>query len=83
MRKSHSSEFKLEAASMVLGERQSVPDVYASLDIGPTALRRCVDQIRLERLGSILEGANAITADQREIHHLNALLKQNTWILKS
>jgi len=39
MRKSYSSEFKLKAAGMVLDEGQSAPEVCASLDIGPTALR--------------------------------------------
>ena len=76
MRKSYSSEFKLKAASMVLDEGQSVPDVCTSLDIGPTALRRWVDQVRKERLGSTPEGARAITADQREIQQLKALLRQ-------
>ena len=76
MRKSYSSEFKLKAASMVLDEGQSVPDVCASLDIGPTALRRWVDQVRKERLGSTPIGAKAITADQREIKQLKALLRQ-------
>ncbi|WP_256587321.1 transposase [Pseudomonas sp. FW300-N1A1] len=42
MRKSCSSEFKLKAASMVLDEGQSFPEVCASLDIGPTALPRWV-----------------------------------------
>ncbi|ROM34343.1 hypothetical protein BK648_26860 [Pseudomonas poae] len=72
MRKSYSSEFKLKAASMVLDEGQSVPEVYASLDIGPTALRRWVDQVRKERLGSTPVGAKAI----REIQELKALLRQ-------
>jgi transposase len=76
MRKSYSSEFKLKAASMVLDEGQSVPEVCASLDIGPTALRRWVDQVRKERLGSTPVGAKAITADQREIQKLKALLRQ-------
>jgi transposase len=61
---------------MVLDEGQSVPDVCASLDIGPTALRRWVDQVRKERLGSTPIGAKAITADQREIQQLKALLRQ-------
>lgn len=60
MRKSYSSEFKLKAASMVLDEGQSVPEVCASLDIGPTALRRLVDQIRKKRLSSTPVGAKAI-----------------------
>ncbi|WP_369599759.1 transposase, partial [Klebsiella variicola] len=50
MRKSYSSEFKLKAASMVLDEGQPVTEVCASLDIGPTALRRWVDQVQKERL---------------------------------
>lgn len=63
MRKSYSSEFKLKAASMVLDEGQSV---CASLDMGPTALRRWVDQVRIERLGSTPEGAKAITASAQD-----------------
>lgn len=52
MRKSYSNEFKLKAASMVLDEGQAVPEVCASLNVGPTALRRWVDQVRQERSGS-------------------------------
>ena len=40
------------------------------------ALRRWVDQVRKERLGSTPVGAKAITADQREIQQLKALLRQ-------
>ncbi|WP_258306463.1 transposase, partial [Pseudomonas prosekii] len=76
MRNSYSTEFKLKAAGMVLDERISVPEVCASLDIGPTALRRWVDQVRKERQGSTPVGAKAITADQREIQELKALLRQ-------
>ncbi|WP_149086635.1 transposase, partial [Pseudomonas prosekii] len=74
MRNSYSTEFKLKAAGMVLDEGISVPEVCASLDIGPTALRRWVDQVRKERQGSTPVGAKAITADQREIQELKALL---------
>jgi len=76
MRNSYSNEFKLKAASMVLDEGQSVPEVCASMNIGPTALRRWVDQLRKEREGLTPIGAKAITADQREIQRLQALLKQ-------
>ena len=75
-RKVYTREFKLQAASMVLDDNCPVPDVCASLDIGPTALRRWVDQVRKERLGSTPVGAKAITADQREIQELKALLRQ-------
>ena len=76
MRTSYSTEFKRKAVGMVLDEGISVPEVCASLDIGPTALRRWVDQVRRERLGSTPVGAKAITADQREIQELKALLRQ-------
>lgn len=76
MRKSYSREFKLKAASMVLDEGQSVPEVCASLDIGTTALRHWVDQVRQERQGSTPVGSKAITADQREIQELKALFRQ-------
>ena len=76
MRKSYSSEFKLKAASMVLDEDQPVPEICASLDIGPTALRRWVEQVRKERAGSTLVGTKAITADQKQIQELKALLRQ-------
>ncbi|WP_414158119.1 IS3 family transposase [Pseudomonas sp. BNK-45] len=76
MRNSYSGEFKLKAASMVLDEGLSVPEVCASLSVGPTALRRWVEQVRQERQGSTPVGAKAITADQREIQKLKALLRQ-------
>lgn len=76
MRKSYSSEFKLNAASMVLDQDQPVPEVCANLDIGPTALRRWVEQVRKERTGSTLAGTKAITADQKQIQELKALLRQ-------
>lgn len=76
MRKSYSNEFKLKAASMVLDEDQPILDVCASLDIGPTALRRWVEQLREERGGSVLAGTKAITAEQKQIQELTALLRQ-------
>lgn len=76
MCKSYSSEFKIKAASMVLDECQPVPEVCVSLDIAPTALRRWVDQVRKERLGSTPVGAKEITADQREIQRLKALFRE-------
>ncbi|WP_242482769.1 hypothetical protein [Pseudomonas sp. TH10] len=60
---------------MVLDDGQSVPHVRTSLDMAPTALRRWVGHVRKERLGSTPEGAKAITADQRGIQQLKALLR--------
>ncbi|WP_415772263.1 transposase [Pseudomonas sp. LB3P38] len=75
-RKVYSREFKLRAASMVLDDNCPVPDVCASLDIGPTALRRWVEQVRKEREGQPVKGTKAITEDQREIQELKAKIKR-------
>ncbi|VVO05499.1 transposase [Pseudomonas fluorescens] len=70
-RKVYTREFKLHAASMVLDDNCPVPDVCASLDIGPTALRRWVDQGRKERQGQPVKGTKAITEEQRQIQELS------------
>jgi transposase len=75
-RKVYTREFKLQAASMVLDDNCPVPDVCASLDIGPTALRRWVDQVRKEREGQPVKGTKAITEDQRQIQELKAKIKR-------
>ena len=75
-RKVYTREFKLHAASMVLDDNCPVPDVCASLDIGPTALRRWVDQVRKEREGQPVKGTKAITEDQRLIQELKAKIKR-------
>lgn len=75
-RKVYSREFKLRAASMVIDDECPVPDVCASLNIGPTALRRWVDQVRKERQGQSVKGTRAITEDQREIQDLKARIKR-------
>lgn len=75
-RKVYTREFKLRAASMVIDDECPVPDVCASLNIGPTALRRWVDQVRKERQGQPVKGTKAITEDQREIQDLKAKIKR-------
>ena len=75
-RKVYTREFKLHAASMVLDDNCPVPDVCASLDIGPTALRRWVDQVRKKREGQPVKGTKAITDDQRQIQELKAKIKR-------
>ncbi|WP_256590811.1 MULTISPECIES: transposase [unclassified Pseudomonas] len=75
-RKVYSREFKLQAASMVIDDDCSVPDVCASLGIGPTALRRWVEQVLKEREGQPVKGTRAITEDQRQIQELKAKIKR-------
>lgn len=75
-RKTYSREFKHEAASLVLDQDLSVQAVCESMDVGPTALRRWVEQVRKERAGQTPVGAKAITADQRRIQELEAKIKR-------
>lgn len=76
VRKSYSREYKVQAAEMVLDGGQSVPEVCAALGLGPTALRRWVEQVREERAGKVPAGAKAITPEQQRIEELEALVRQ-------
>ena len=76
-RKIYTREFKQRAASMVLDDNCSVTDVCASMDVGPTALRRWVDQVREERKkGQPVAGTKAISDEQRELQQLRARIKR-------
>ena len=84
VRRSFSTEFKREAASLVLKEGYSVAEASRSLDIGETALRRWIDQLESERLG-VTPKARAFTDEQRRIQELEAQvrrLEQEKSILK-
>ena len=75
-RKTYTREFKIRAACMVLDDNCSVPDVCASMDVGPTALRRWIEQVRKERKGQPVPGTKAITAEQKELQELRAKIKR-------
>ena len=84
VRRSFNTEFKREAASLVLKEGYSVAEACRSLDIGETALRRWIDQLEGERLG-VTPKARAFTDEQRRIQELEAKvrrLEQEKSILK-
>lgn len=70
-RRSFSTEFKHEAACLVLDQGYSVLDACRSLDVGETALRRWVDQLKLER-GGETPRSKALTSDQCRIQELEA-----------
>lgn len=44
-RKSFSTDFKLKAAGLVLDQGYSIPEPGKSVGLGPTALRRWVEQL--------------------------------------
>ena len=51
-RRLFTTEFKHDAAALVLDQGYSIAEACRSLDIGATALRRWVEQLRSERGGA-------------------------------
>lgn len=45
-RRAFTPEFKLEAVDLVLNKGYSVTEAFDALDIGPTAMRRWIDQYK-------------------------------------
>lgn len=83
-RRTFTPEFKLEAASLVLDQDYSILQACRALDVGQTALKRWVDQLKFERTGQS-STMPALTAKQREIQQLKARihqLEQEKMILK-
>ena len=83
-RRSFSTEFKHEAACLVLDQDYSIPEACRSLGVGETALRRWVKQLQQER-GGITPTSQALTVEQQRIQELEARiqrLEQEKSILK-
>ena len=74
-RRSFSTEFKHDAASLVIDQGYSVTEACRSLDVGETALRRWVEQLRAER-GGIPPKSQAMTAEQQRIQALEKRIRE-------
>ncbi len=74
-RRTFSAEFKMEAASLVLDDGYSVPAAARSIGVGETALRRWVDQLKIER-GGITPTTKALTPEQQKIQELEARINR-------
>ncbi|MGR5502022.1 IS3 family transposase [Vibrio sp. DNB22_10_4] len=74
-RRTFSSEFKVDAASLVLDQGYSISETARSLDIGDTALRRWVDQLKIER-GGETPTVKALTPEQQKIQELEARINR-------
>lgn len=74
-RRSFSTEFKHEAASLVLDQGYSVPEASKSLDVGQSAIRRWVKQLQQER-GGMTPASKAMTPEQQRIQELEAQVKR-------
>lgn len=74
-RRTFSSEFKQEAASLILDQEYSYSQACTSLCIGESALRRWVNQLADERQGVTPKG-KALTPEQQRIQELEARCKR-------
>ena len=74
-RRSFSTEFKRESASLVLDQGYSIPEASRSLDLGQSALRRWVKQLQQER-GGITPSSKALTPEQQRIQELESQVKR-------
>ena len=70
-RRSFSTEFKHDTACLVLDQGYSITDAARSVGVGNTALRRWVDQLKIER-GGTTPTSKALTPEQRRIQELEA-----------
>lgn len=83
-RKSYTADFKLEVARMVVDQGLGVTQVTRDMNIGPSAVRRWVEQYRAEQLGQPGIG-KPITAEQQRIRQLeqeNRQLRSDNELLK-
>jgi len=91
-RRSFSTEFKREAAGLVLDQGYSVAEASRAVDVSETPLRRWIDQLRAER-GGATPTSKALTPEQQRIQELEsrinrlerekAILKKATALLMS
>ncbi|WP_172380269.1 IS3 family transposase [Vibrio sp. Vb339] len=75
-RRTFSAEFKLDAASLVLDQGYSIPEAANSMGVGETALRRWVDQLKVER-GGMTPTTKALTPEQKKIQELEARINRS------
>ena len=75
-RRSFSTEFKLESASLVLDQGYSIQEAADSVGVGNSLLSKWVSQLRKERSGDTPSGRKALTEDKRKIQELESKIKR-------
>ncbi len=75
-RRTFTTEFKKEAACLVLDQGYKVLEACEAVDVTPTVMRRWVKQLAAERNGVTPEGSRALTSDQQQIQALQARIKK-------
>ncbi|PWQ94370.1 hypothetical protein DKW60_16490 [Leucothrix pacifica] len=74
-RRTFTTEFKYDAAALVLDQGYSVAQACRSLDVGESALRRWMKQLQSER-GGVTPITHAMTPEQQKIQALEKQVKQ-------
>ena len=74
-RRTFTTEFKHDAAALVLDQGYSVAQACRSLDVGESALRRWMKQLQNER-GGVTPTSHAMTPEQQKIQALESQVKQ-------
>jgi transposase len=74
-RRSFTDEFKHEAASLVVTQGYSVAEACRAMGVGPTAMRRWVEQLEGEHNG-VTPKAQAMTPEQQRIQELESQVKR-------
>ncbi|MGL5040171.1 MAG: IS3 family transposase [Aeromonas sp.] len=75
LRRTFTTQFKLEAASLVLDQGYAFSEASRSLGVGETALRRWVQQLQSERTGTT-PISKALTPEQQTIQELEARINR-------
>lgn len=75
-RRKYSTEFKLEAAGLVVDQNYSIKAACDAMGVGSTAMRRWVAQLKQERGGVTPAGSKALTADQQRIQELEKTIRK-------
>ncbi len=92
VRRQFSSEFKLEAAQLVVDQKYSIREAADAMNVGHSTMDKWVRQLKKERAGGAIP-ANPMTPDQKRIKELeryinrveeeNEILKKATALLMS
>ena len=75
-RRTFSSEFKQEAANLILEQNYTYKQASEAMGVGLSALRRWVNQLKSEKQGITPEKGQALTVDQQEIQSLKHRIRQ-------
>ncbi|MEZ9369035.1 IS3 family transposase [Shewanella sp. 10N.286.51.B2] len=74
----YSTEFKIDAANLVIKQGYSVREACEATGVGPTAIRRWVAQLK-EEFSGITPSTKALTPEQKRIQELEAQIKKIEW----